>query len=391
MPELESCVLFSTADWDAPYWTNKQHTAALMGKRGIQVLYIESVGLRAPNASSGKDWTRLGKRLVAGLRSLLQGPKNVQPNVWVLSPLVIPFKHANFWIRWFNQNLLKLQVKRFLGSRELKKPLIWTYHPFMLDALNWMNVGKLVYHCVDDLSAIPGIDTTAFNAEEYRLLKKADVVFATAQALAENCAQHNHNTYFLSNVVDVDHFSKAFLPNAIPDDLSHIPEPRLAYHGVLSDFKINFQLLLDVARLKPEWSFVFIGEEREGQKNKQLHELLGLSNVYFLGYKEYEILPEYLRGMHVGLLPTLINEYTNSMFPMKYYEYIASGLPVVSTSLLFAAFEKHRLMIGNSAIEFVKAIEEQLTLGKFKISEARKIVGVNTWDDRMLKMMELIK
>lgn len=391
MLELESCVLFSTADWDAPYWTNKQHTAALMGKRGIQVLYIESVGLRAPNASSGKDWTRLGKRLVAGLRSLFQGPKNIQPNVWVLSPLAIPFKHDNSWVRWFNQNLLKLQVKHFLVSRKLKKPLIWTYHPFMLDVLNCMNVGKLVYHCVDDLSAVPGIDATAFNAEQYRLLKKADVVFATAQALAENCAHHNDNTYFLSNVVDVDHFSKAFLPDAIPEDLSCIPEPRLAYHGVLSDFKIDFQLLLDVARLKPEWSFVFIGEEREGQKNKQFHELLGLSNVYYLGYKEYEILPQYLRGVQVGLLPTLINEYTNGMFPMKYYEYIASGLPVVSTSLLFTAFENHRLTIGNSAVEFVKAIEEQLTLGKYEISEARKIVGSNTWNDRMLKMIELIK
>ena len=93
MLEPESCVLFSTADWAAPYWTNKQHTAALLGKRGTQVLYIESVGLRAPSASSGKDWSRLGKRLVTGLRSLLMGPRHVQANVWVLSPLVIPFKH----------------------------------------------------------------------------------------------------------------------------------------------------------------------------------------------------------------------------------------------------------------------------------------------------------
>lgn len=390
MLEPESCVLFSTADWDAPYWTNKQHTAALLGKRGTQVLYIESVGLRAPSASSGKDWSRLGKRLLTGLRTLLMGPKNVQDNVWVLSPLVFPFKHGHAWVRWFNQSLLKFQITLFFRIRKLKSPLVWTYHPFMLDVLKGMNTGKLIYHCVDDLSAVPGIDPIAFKAEEQKLLKQSDVVFATAPALAESCLQHNANTHFLSNVVDIDHFGKALTTQAIPEDLNCIPEPRLGYHGVLSDFKLDFQLLLDVACLNPQWSFVFIGEEREGQKSPLLQELSRLPNVYFLGYRAYEVLPEYLRGIQVGLLPSLINEYTRGMFPMKYYEYLAAGVPVVSTPLSFANSVLAGLLTGATATAFSKAVEDQLNRGRFDRIKAIELVAENTWENRLSKMLNLL-
>jgi glycosyltransferase involved in cell wall biosynthesis len=390
MLEPESCVLFSTADWDAPYWTNKQHTAALLGKRRTQVLYVESVGLRAPSASSGKDWSRSGKRLVTGLRSLLMGPRHVQTNVWVLSPLVIPFKHDHPWIRWFNQNLLQLQIKRFLGCRKLKSPLIWTYHPFMLDVIKGMSSGKLVYHCVDDLSAVPGVDAAAFKSEEARLLKQANVVFATAPALAEHCKYYNHNTHYLSNVVDAKHFGQALAPGPIPNDLATLPEPRLGYHGVLSDYKIDFQLLLDVASSNPKWSFVFIGEEREGQSSPLILQLSSLPNVYFLGYRSYEVLPCYLRGIQVGLLPSLVNDYTRGMFPMKYYEYVASGLRVVSTQLDFLCSMKLDAYVGNNAEEYSNRIQEILFSKKYNIDEINIIIGCNTWEDRMSKMMIIL-
>jgi len=390
MLEPESCVLFSTADWDAPYWTNKQHTAALLGKRGTQVLYIESVGLRAPRASSGKDWSRLGKRLVTGLRSLLMGPRHVQANVWVLSPLVIPLKHDQAWVRWFNQSLLQLQIKRFLEFRKLKSPLIWTYHPFMLSVLKGMNPGQLVYHCVDNLSAVPGVDVVAYTAEEVCLLKEADVVFTTSAALAEHCEQYNHNTHYLSNVVDAKHFSQALEAGPIPSDLAMIPEPRLGYHGVLSDYKIDFQLLLDVASSHPNWSFVFIGEEREGQSSPLFLQLSRLPNVHFLGYRSYDVLPYYLRGIQIGLLPSLVNDYTRGMFPMKYYEYVAAGLRVVSTQLDFLCSIKLDAYVGDSAEEYSKKIQEVLLLEKYNLDEINLIIECNTWEARLNKMTSIL-
>jgi len=387
-----SCILFATADWDEPYWTNKQHCAKTLAELGTKVLYIESVGLRSPKAGSAKDWGRLWNRLCRGLSSLIFGATERAPNIVVLSPLVVPAGHRHPALRWLNRQLLRFAIARSIRRKGFDRPLVWTYHPFMLDVIDGTNTGRILYHCVDDLAAVPGVDADAFRAAERVLLKRADVVFVTAPALAEHCQEYNPNTHFLPNVVDAEHFGRALEPGPIPADLACIPEPRLCYHGVLSDFKIDFQLLLDAARLKPEWSWVLIGEEREGQKSPLVAELKTLPNVYFLGYKPYTELPDYLRGMQVGLLPSQINDYTRGMFPMKYFEYMAAGLPVVSTPLEFTDACRRGLKIGVGPDQVVAAILSQLASGRFGHEQASSIVSSNTWKSRttaMLKTLEI--
>lgn len=388
------CILFATADWDTPYWTNKQHTAAHLAKAGWRVLYVESVGLRAPKVGSSTDWRRIARRLWRGI----QGPRQVQDRIWVISPLVIPFKHHHTWIRRFNQGFLAWTLARFCRQHQFRSPLLWTYHPYLLEQLTLMRehhgvtLGKLVYHCVDDLSAIPGIDAAAFNAEERRLLKEADVVFTTSMSLAAKCEPHNSQVHNLPNVVDVDHFSRANEPGPIPEDLKKIPTPRIGYVGALSDFKIDFKLLHEVALARPNWHFVLIGDEREGQANAVLATMSTLPNVHLLGHKPYEKLPDYLRGFDVGLLPTLTNEYTRSMFPMKFFEYITAGLPVVSTPLSFTKnlLNSHRLIVGNDSESFSNAIAKQLKTGRHNDQVSHGIVGDNNWSVRLHKMLEII-
>lgn len=384
------CILFSTADWETPYWTNKQHTARLLAKRGWRVLYVESVGLRSPSISSGRDWGRLFRRLLRGIKALLAGPEKVENNVWVLPPLMMPFKHHLSIIRAFNQGLLRSTISSFLKQNRFFRPLVWTYHPFMLEAISGLEIGPLVYHCVDNLAAVPGVDAQAFNREEQRLLKQCTAVFTTAPALQVKCQACNPNTHYFSNVVDVDHFGRALSSGPLPADLCEIPEPRFVYYGVLSDFKVDFALVLTVARMHPDWHWVFIGEEREGQHNKSAVDLRKLQNVHFIGFRSYDILPEYLRGMSVGLLPTLLNEYTRSMFPMKYYEYLAAGLPVVATPLDFTLSCNKGLESGENANNFALAITKQIKRGRLSIDESITYVGANTWDTRMTNMLNII-
>lgn len=383
----QSCILFATADWDDPYWTNKQHCAKSLAELGTKVLYVESVGLRRPKANSAKDWGRIWNRLFKGLASLVFGAPERSLGIYVLSPLVVPAGHRHAITRGINRLLFKAAIARATRGQGFIRPLIWTYHPFMLDVIDGMPKGPLLYHCVDDLAAVPGVDATSFRAAEKDLLKRADVVFATAPSLADHCRQYNDNTHYLSNVVDAMHFGRALEDGPIPADLECIPEPRLCYHGVLSDFKIDFQLLIECARHKPEWSWVFIGEEREGQKSPLVAELRNLPNVHFLGYKPYTQLPDYLRGMQVGLLPSLINEYTKGMFPMKYYEYLAAGLPTVSTALAFTTGHPQVMSVAKNVDEFIAAIQLQLKRGRFKLSEALTLIGANTWQGRLLKML----
>lgn len=384
------CILFSTADWDEPYWTNKQHTAKMLAKYGWRVLYVESIGLRPPKASSKKDWARLAKRLRKGVRGILRGPTRVGDSIWLLSPLVVPAAHDGGTLAAMNRALLRWPISRFMKSEGFEEPVIWTYHPYILGTIKNIDYGKLLFHCVDDLSAIPGIDKKSYLNAEATLLREADVVVVTSKTLEEKCSKHNENTHYFSNVVDFDHFSKAFDSQGEPEELASIPRPRLIYHGVLSDFKLDFNLLVDLVERTPKWSWIFIGEEREGQSSQKLNTLRNMRNAYFLGYRRYQDLPLYLGSSQVGLLPTLVNEYTKSMFPMKYFEYLAAGLPVVSTPLEFTKYVSGGLEVGGSTVEFITAIEHQLRRGRLDKSEARQFVGDRTWEARTRKMVNLL-
>ncbi|OYT84562.1 MAG: glycosyl transferase family 1 [Pseudomonas sp. PGPPP4] len=384
---IDSCILFATADWDEPYWTNKQHCASSLADLGVKVLYIESVGLRSPQGKSLRDWQRLKQRLFSGLRSLFLGAIERKPGIYVISPLVVPAGYRFLLTRTINKFLLLKTIKQASKKLGLNNSIIWTYHPFMLDVPKEISHRGILYHCVDDVASVPGVDNASYKSEEKKLLATADIVFTTAPALADYCEIYNKETHYLPNVVDADHFGGIASQHSTPKDISAIPEPRIIYHGVLSDFKINFELLLSAIKLRPQWNWIFIGEEREGQKSKYITEMRNYKNTHLLGYRKYEDIPKYLAASQVGILPSLINDYTYSMFPMKYFEYIASGIPVASTPLNALQNSQVEVAFGNNAEEFCQAIEKQLQRGKLDNAETTRIIGHNTWRARTKKML----
>lgn len=320
-------VLISTADWDNPFWTNKQHVAAQLAARGHRVLYLESLGLRAATMT-GRDLRRISRRLLRGLR----GPRQARPNLWVISPLAVPFNRMSA-IRRLNRWLIPLQTSlaaRWLG---FKRPLVWVYNSTAVDWLDDLAPSQVVFHWVDDLACIPGIDADMVRSADARLLERADLVFATSPSLAERAKRAKPDrAFYLPNVTDYDHFSKAREPAPLPTDLEIIPAPRIGFVGALSDYKVDFGLISALARTHPDWHFVLIGQVGEGQPHTQtpFHDL---RNVHLLGPRAYGDLPDYLRGMDAAMLPMRLNDYTAAMFPMKFFEYLAAGLPVVSTPL----------------------------------------------------------
>jgi glycosyltransferase involved in cell wall biosynthesis len=161
--------------------------------------------------------------------------------------------------------------------------------------------------------------------------------------------------------------------------------------GVLSDFKVDFRLIFDVALARPDWNWVIIGTEREGQKSEWVPRLKTVPNIHFLGHKAYEDLPAYLRGMQVGILPTLCNDYTKSMFPMKFYECIAAGLPIVSTPLNFLrSVSSNAVQTAVNAAGFAESIQRNLSFGRIRKEEVVSIIGDNTWGDRTKKMIAFL-
>ena len=379
-------VLLSTADWDNPFWTNKQHVAVELARRGFRVLYVESLGLRRPTLES-----RDRRRVLRRLRRALRPPRRVRDNLWVWSPLAWP-AHERPSARRLNRWLVRGGLAIWLRWLRLRPDLLWTYNPMSTEVLDLSAFRTVVYHCVDDIKAAPGMPKELIERVEVDLVCRADVIFATAPKLLEDRRGHNRNTVYLSNVADYAHFAKARDPDTpVPDDLAGIPEPRIGFVGAISGYKLDFALLRQLALAHPEWSVVLIGEIGEGDPATNVSALAGLPNLHLLGPRPYAALPEYLKGFRVGLLPNRLNDYTASMFPMKFFEYLAAGLPVVSVDL--PALREHADVASLAATPgaFIAAVEA--ALADDGAAQARRLARAqaHTYAARTEVMLEILQ
>jgi glycosyltransferase involved in cell wall biosynthesis len=259
------------------------------------------------------------------------------------------------------------------------------------DFLPSLQFDTIVYHCVDEIKAAPGMPRDAIERSEAELICRADVVFVTAPRLAESRCRLNPNTHYLPNVADYGHFSKSLEPTTlIPDDLARISEPRIGFVGAISTYKLDFNLLVRVAQAHPEWSIVLIGQVGEGDPWTDISGLRSISNIHLLGPRPYAMLPAYLRGLRVGLLPNRLNDYTASMFPMKFFEYLAAGLPVVSTDLPALRDYADVAMLAQTPQEFIEAIESALAKRGPELENRLARAKQHTYASRMDAMLDIL-
>ena len=285
-----------------------------------------------------------------------------------------------------------MRIKSWLSANRILAPLVWTYHPYMLETARSIKPAKLIYHCADYLGAVPGIDQASFDAMERELLARADVTFAASHRLQERCsAIAGARSHYFGNVADVSHFATARSVQALPPEFQSIPRPRLGYVGALSDFKVDFDLLCAMVDQQPAWQLVLIGDEREGQADQRLADLVRHPNVHLLGWRPYQDLPRYMAGLDVGLLPLLINNYTQAMFPMKFFEYVAAGLPIVSTPLDAIREYTSLYSVASDAAAFTTAVRSILSSRPSQLALDNPILLQNSWDERLDRMLAVIE
>ncbi|MGO9489636.1 MAG: glycosyltransferase [Solirubrobacteraceae bacterium] len=317
------CVGF--ADWDTDLWTNQHHLMARLAQ-GNRVLFVESLGLRQPQLAA-RDLRRIARRLRTGL----QGPRRAD-GLYVLSPLVVPL-HANRVARAVNRRLLPALVGRAARRIGLHRPILWSYVPQAEILIDTLAPSLVVYHCVDDIAAHSRIDTASFRAAEQRFAGRADLVLASAPALARRMRTLSGNVLEAPNVADTELFATALEPGDADVALAALPTPRLVFTGAISAIKLDIGLLTELARARRDWSMALVGPVGLGDPHTDVSALGSEPNVHLLGTRSYEQLPAVLRGADVGLIPYVRSELTESIFPMKVFEYQAAGLPVIATPL----------------------------------------------------------
>jgi glycosyltransferase involved in cell wall biosynthesis len=249
-----------------------------------------------------------------------------------------------------------------------------------------------VYHCVDEIAANPLIPGKVILDLEKEMLASADLTLVTSPELYAAKKPLAKEIHYLPNVADVEHILKSQDPNLeIPADLAGVGHPILGFVGAVSNYKLDFELLMSIAQEKPKWNIVLIGAVGEGEKAAEVSRLRSIANIHILGGRPYEILPNYLKSFDVCLLPNKLNEYTRNMFPMKFFEYLASGRPVVSTALSSLQEFREYFYQADSHEGFINKIEEALrenpAVKEKRIALARKY----SWTNRMEEISSLLE
>jgi glycosyltransferase involved in cell wall biosynthesis len=372
-----SVVVLSTADWDATLWTNKQHTARSLRDAGLTVLYVESLGLRRPTLSR-VDRTRILRRV----RRALGPPRMVEPGIWCWSPLVVPL-HRFSAVRAFNRVALTVGISILSWVLLPGPPMIWTYNPLTCSLLGRRLQRFLVYHCVDDLAAQPGIPAQAVTEMEPVLVRRARAVFVTSRTLEARWGGVRP-VRFDPNCVDAEHFERAILMRAA----GRGPErARIGFVGALAEYKLDLPLLCEVALRMPDCKIVLAGPRED--HSPAVEAFLSMPNVEHVGTISYAQLPAFLSSLDVGIVPSRASEYAQSSFPMKFFEYLAAGIPVVATDMPSLLEFKHCAAVVPRE-EFVDALEGVLR-GDFPPLEVRRAAYAdNTYAARTQRMLDLV-
>ena len=368
-------VVVGIADWHNELQTNEQHLLRRM-RHDNRILFIESLGLRQPQLA-GRDLSRIWRRLRNGIR-----PPRLVEGVNVLSPLVLPL-HSQPLVRRINARLLPLQVSRAVRRLGFRDIVLWSFVPQAEVLIDALHPSRVLYFIDDDHGAKPGIDAASFDAAERRFAPRADIVMASAPFLADRLAALNPNTHLAPNVADTSLFATAMRDGPVDPAVAALPRPRIVFTGALEATKLDLALITQLCALRPEWSFAFVGPRGPGDPSTDVSALDTIPNLALLGPRRYDDLPTVLRGGDVAILPYRTDGPMRSVFPMKTYEYLAAGLPVVSTRL--PALEGvAEITFASTAAEMAAAIAAELE-GDSDVDRDRRsaVAAGHSWESRI--------
>lgn len=327
---------------------SKTHLMRLLA-RDNRILWVNSIGYRAPTASR-KDLSRVLSKLRAAATPL----REVEKNIFVLSPLAIP-AWGNPLIRRFNFHLLRFQVRQAMRRLTFINPVNWVFNPAAGLLAGSLGEREIIYYCVDEYTAFSGVASESLADIERSLLQKTDLVIVSSQQLLNSKRSPRGPTVLIRHGVDYNHFCQALDPElAIPPEIRDLPRPVIGYFGLLANDWVDVPLLLRVAQEFCHGSLVMLGKS-----TMDLSALTQQANVHWLGRKPYAQLPAYCKGFDVALIPFPISPVTLNSNPLKAREYLAAGLPVVSTAIPEVEVLQECL-IGKTPEEFIARIHQAL-------------------------------
>ncbi|HAZ10429.1 MAG TPA: hypothetical protein DCY56_04910 [Candidatus Omnitrophica bacterium] len=385
MIKNENIICISSIDWDF-VWQGHQEIMATFARNGNRVLFIENTGVRFPRI---RDISRLKNRIKNWFKGV-KGIRKEMENLYVYSPVVLPFPYSRI-VRWVNKYLMLRIIEKWMKIMEFNAPIVWTFLPtgLALDLLNNLSKKLVVYYCIADFEKLVS-NPNKIKKTERDVIKKSDLIFVQGELLKRRCEKYNSKVLVFPFGVNIDVFNKENSSLSVPSDISHIEGALIGYIGGIHKH-VDFQLIKFIADKNPQWTLVFIGPIQ-----RDISELENLKNIVFLNFKEHKELAKYITRFDACLIPYLLNEYTETVYPTKLNEYLSMAKPVVSTALpeIEAFNKKHDriIYVGKDKETFEVCIKEALHennpyLQKKRVEAAKE----NSWKMRIENMSSLIE
>ena len=364
-------VIFSSQDFD-DLPTRKHRLAYWMSVKGHPTLYIE-----APFTylSALKDPTYKPKVKKAGKVT------KINDKLWVASPpSMMPFYGRFGACQNMAAGTIAGFAKKVMSQIGFPKDFAALFYlPWMEPVERDVKPKISFYDCVDDHAGYGGTSSKTFiESAEAKLCESVDGVFATAKSIANRLGQFNRNTIYMPNAVDPD----LFTADVDSEITKYIPKPHIVYAGALR-WWFDTKMMLDLARSRPAYSFIIVGEERNGELGAEGQMLRSLPNVHFLGKKPQSELPSLMSGASCGIIPFKTGPLIASVSPLKLYEYASMGLHTVSVPMMELEMMPDSVVTKVADTNgFIAAVDRAVT-NPPDTQALKTFVSANTWESRM--------
>jgi len=382
--ENRDFIVFGLQPWDINIGSTCKYTATEIAKKN-RVLFVNPPIVRS-SLLKNKTSPQVLKR-----KNILKGKEpdlvQISDRLWVLYPKTI-IESIN-WIpdhRIFNL-LNRINEKRF-ASKIREAALNLGFSNILIIDDNSMIIGYylkellrpnlFIYLLRDAVILVPYHARHGAFLEPI-LIRKSDLTVTNSDFFCNYARSFNLNSFMIGQGCDLTLFQDPDGKLAIPPDILTIPHPIIGYTGALTSIRLDISILVHIARNMPDFNLVLVGPEDEQFRQSELH---GFSNVFFLGRKNPEDLPGYIKAFDIAVNPQIINKITDINYPLKIDEYLAMGKPVVATKTTFMNYFRDYAYLPRTKEEYVDYIEMALRENNTELEKKRKdFAATHSWEN----------
>jgi len=378
--QMRDLIFISLESWDE-IWRRNQFICAGLARRfpEMKILFVEP-----PRDVSHQ----MRKRDLAPLRTQATRILPDFPNITITRPLKLLPNSLKFGQR-VNQRLAQKHLRNEARKLKMEKPRLWINSHSDGQLAGKLGESAVVYDITDDWTQFGSAYERAMTtAQDEYLCRRADLTIVCSQSLLETRQKRSRKILHLPNGVHVEHYQNL---EKYTQFQNRWPAPVFGYTGTLHPERTDANLISDVARAFPEGSVVLVGPEHYDAPTHQKWKLQ--KNIHLVGAVPYAEIPQYMAAFDVCMVPHCETAFTQSLNPIKLWEYLASGKPVASTNVAGFRDFSDLCHIGSGEDAFLSACREALSeKGDGKRAQQRREIAKNhSWDARLDELVKALE